>query len=149
MIPSTAGRLNFILKIFQLSFSPISIPFSNTSRIFRNRRYETNFFARGGQPFFPSFSINSAQWFTTNVRRPWKRKSLEDRNSCRGGTHPTEQRKQQGEQLGRRLWVGHVQMAAAAACLAGGCTPFCPANNYLPGSRRSFICYCNATTLNS
>lgn len=59
MIPSTAGRLNFILKIFQLSFSPISIPFSNTSRIFRNRRYETNFFFlhEEDNPFSPPFRL--------------------------------------------------------------------------------------------
>lgn len=61
MIPSTAGRLNFILKIFQLSFSPISIPFSNTSRIFRNED-TTNFFSakdflHEDNPFSPPFRL--------------------------------------------------------------------------------------------
>lgn len=47
--------------------------------------------------------------------------------SWRNTSHGTTQ----GEQLGRRLWVGHVQMAAAGSPV---CTPFCPANNYLAES---------------
>lgn len=63
----------------------------------------------------------------------------DDRDRCRGETHPTEHNTTRRRELGRRLRVGHVEMAATAALLAQHA--ILPGNNYL-AERAAFVVIC-------